>query len=601
MRLYALVVALAVMFAPSAPASAQSEPAPAPKARAFMTFTALDDARACLPLAHGGFAVATGGGLALIARDGSMRALTSIDGLPETRVHAVAEQDAGVWVGTEAGAAFVTLEGAGAPRVLHTALTAPVHVIHITASGVVYLGTRGAGVFRISRDRAPELVRTTARGTRATAMAERNGVLYVAFADGPLARLEGDSLAAIPGSPTHGQSLAVVGDDVVLGDLEGLYRLDSRGTFSAIASVDARGLAQAGSSFLAATYGGGLVSGTPGGALRAGDASVAKLARSVAVRGTSRCVATTEGVFVDEGTGSFHALSLGGPTSNDVTAIAVSADGARVAVGTFDSGASIYERGIFTRVSALDEREVVNGLAWQGDRLWIATVHGLLRVDPRDGTARRFTARDGLPSTYARVIHVLSTDRVLIGTEAGPAIVDGDRVAPLLPTTKGTPASIASPMHATWAVASSPDGTLYIGTSTGLYFGKDGRYQRASLAGGELEDDWVTALAIDGRDVYVGTYAKGVTRLRFTNRRPEITQLGGGYVNADGLVVSGGQLYAATMDHLLVRPTSDEASSWAISPLASTGRDVTAIRFVTRGAASVEAWVSSRRGIGITR
>ncbi|MEO8799854.1 MAG: hypothetical protein ABI551_18305, partial [Polyangiaceae bacterium] len=62
----------------------------------------------------------------------------------------------------------------------------------------------------------------------------------------------------------------------------------------------------------------------------------------------------------------------------------------------------------------------------------------------------------------------------------------------------------------------------------------------------------------------------------------------------------GGQLYAATMNHLLVRPTSDETASWAISPFASTGRDVTAIRFVTRGAASVEAWVASRRGIGIT-
>ena len=38
--------------------------------------------------------------------------------------------------------------------------------------------------------------------------------------------------------------------------------------------------------------------------------------------------------------------------------------------------------------------------------------------------------------------------------------------------------------------------------------------------------------------------------------------LGGGYVNPDGLVGFGGSLYAATMDHLLVRPKADDDAPW---------------------------------------
>ncbi len=570
------------------------------------TLTALDDARACQPLARGGFAVATGGGLAIVAKDGTSRALTSIDGLPETRVHAVVEQGNGVWVGTEAGAAYVALDGA-APRVTRTALTAPVHVVFVSGSGAIYLGTRGAGVFRLAApDAKPALLRSSVSGTHASAIAERDGVVYVAYTDGPLAKVEGGILKGVDRSPTHGQSLAVIGSELVLGDLEGLYRVDGSGVTS-IASVDARGIAAAGTSMLVATYGAGLMSGSTRGALRT-DPVVPKLARSVSVRGDARCVATTDGVYVAEGASgagsaaAFHKVPLGGPTSNDVTAVAANASGTRVAIGTFDSGASISEGGVLRRVHGLDRNETVSGLAWQGDRLWVATAHGLVRVDG-DGTARRFTSHDGLPNSYTRAIHVLSTGRVLVGTDAGAAFVEGERVTPLLPFKKDAAVPIASPMHATWALASAADGTLYLGTAAGLYFGKDGRFERASLASGDLEDDWVTALAVDGRDVYAGTYSKGVTRLHFEDQKHVATQLGGGYVNTGGLLVDGGELYAATMEHLLVRSPSD--AEWRALPAAAPGRDVTAVRFVGSGSGSGsgsearEMWVASRRGIGI--
>jgi len=58
------------------------------------------------------------------------------------------------------------------------------------------------------------------------------------------------------------------------------------------------------------------------------------------------------------------------------------------------------------------------------------------------------------------------------------------------------------------------------------------------VATGDLEDDWVTALAVkdDGAklEVFAGTYSGGVTHLGFEGaKHPRATHLGGGYINPD--------------------------------------------------------------------
>jgi hypothetical protein len=559
---------------------------PSPRAQAV---TRLDDARSCAPLAGGGFAVATGGGLAILDEHGAAKTVTAIDGLPDTRVHSVVEQGDGVWVGTEAGAAFVTRGG----HVARTAGTAPVQSVYIANNGAIYLGTRGAGVFRLaSREAAPELLRNGTKGTRVSAIAEKDGAIYVAYADGPLARLDGNALVGLEGAPTHGQSLGVARGTLFYGDLEGLYRVEGT-TFTQVASVDARGIAPGGDGILVATFGGGLQTGSVRGALRT-DPVVPKLARGVGSRGAARCVATTEGVFVDDGSSGLHKVALGGPSSNDVTALVASPSG-KIAIGTFENGAQLREGEAWKRVPGTDPHDTIEGMAWQGDRLWVATAHGLVRVSP-DGSSRRFTSHDGLPSSFSRAVAVVTPERVLVGTDSGPALVEGDRVIPIEETKKGAPRGLASPMHAAYAVAAAPDGTLYIGTTAGLYWGKDGTFTRAALATGELQDDWVTAIALDGSDLFVGTYAKGVTHLRFENGKPKATHLGGGYVNDDGITIVNGNVYASTMEHVLVRPKGDDAAHWQPLPSATPGRDVTAVRF-----AAGAMWVASRRGIGVTR
>lgn len=608
-RVAALAAAFAALaVAPPAlgdtPAVMSAEPGAEPH-EVVRVVTGLGDARACTPLATGGFAVATGGGLAIVAGDGSTHVLTSLDGLPETRVHAVVEQRDGVWVGTEAGAAFVSLAGA-APTVRRIVGGDAVQALYAAPGGATYFGTRGAGVVVVDApDAPPRTVPSEASGARVTGITESAGTLYVAYADGPLARSEGGTLRELAGSPVHGHALAASEGFVLLGDLEGLFRVGPDGGFASLASVDARGIAASGGTLLVATLGTGLQVGTVRGALRTVPGAPA-FARGVGVRGAAMCVATPDGVFVgaaSEAAGdALRRLPLGGLPSNDITALAVSA-GARVAFGTFDRGAFIAGDTLVP-VPAIDPHETVNALAWQGERLWVATAHGLARVDP-DGSTRRFGSSDGLPSASVRAIHVLSRDRIVVGTDSGGAYVEtragGDRVVPLVAPTdaggsKAARAPIVSPMHATWAIASGPDGTLYLGTNAGLYYGKNGRFARASVASGALEDDWVTALAVDGDALFVGTYSKGVTRMRFDAGQPRATHLGGGYVNASGLVVHGGRLYAATMDGARVRAIADEAAAWSVLAARAPGRDVTAVSFVGQ-----HVWLASRRGIAVTR
>jgi hypothetical protein len=596
MRLAGLVALVAAAAGGLAPGLALAGPAHA--------LTDLDDARACLPLPAGGVAVGTGGGLAVVSRDRQVRTLTALDGLPDTRVHALAADGDVLWVGTDGGAAQVTLTPQLSVRRTVAVTGAPVHAVLATSTGV-YLGTWGAGLFRVpSREAPPEAVPAAGGGQRIAALAEHGGSLYVAYADGPLARLESGKAVPVVDAPAHGQALAAVAAsdgraELVLGDLEGLFRAGQGVT--PVASVDARGLAQGpGGTLLVATYGSGLLAGPIHGALRR-EAGVPGLVNGVAVRGDVRCAATTEGVFVGTGKRGYEKVTLGGLPSNDVTV--VEGHGARVVVGTFDRGAAIVDGDGISPVQGLEPTEAINAAAWQessgGATLWLGTARGIVRVAP-DGTLRRLRSADGLPSSSVRSLLVRSDGRLLVGTDEGAALVDGEHVEPVVPRRKKKgPAPLASPMHATWAVAESADGTIWLGTNVGLYYGKGGAFRRVALATGDLADDWVTALAIRGSDVFVGTYAGGVTRLRPSGRAGgalEHAHLGGGCINPGGLTLMGDQLLAATMEGLLVRPAGDDRASWTVKAGATPGRDVTSARRV-----GDMLWVASRRGIGVSR
>ena len=217
----------------------------------------------------------------------------------------------------------------------------------------------------------------------------------------------------------------------------------------------------------------------------------------------------------------------------------------------------------------------------------------------------RYGEPEGLPSNDVHAVAVLSSGGVLVGTGRGAAIVHDGQITAL-----GEKRGI--PPGAVWAVAEGPKGTLLLGTSRGLLLGtaeSRGVVDRGapvqdptdpaeprpwlllSMASGDLQDDWVTALASRGATLYVGTYNAGVTAVTMDVAGFTTEHLGGGYVNFGGLLVEGRTLFAGTMNGLLMRPASGEGA-WRTASRAAPGKDVTALAPL-----GGKLWVASRRGL----
>jgi hypothetical protein len=122
------------------------------------------------------------------------------------------------------------------------------------------------------------------------------------------------------------------------------------------------------------------------------------------------------------------------------------------------------------------------------------------------------------------------------------------------------------PFGAVWSLALAPDGTLFVGGTSGLYWaplasftapaaGRPRLFARAAMVTGELDDDWVTAIAVRGDKLHVGTYNAGVVSFDRDDGRLLDPQRSAalGYVNPAGIQLLGtNTLAVATMEGLRV-------------------------------------------------
>ena len=374
-------------------------------------------------------------------------------------------------------------------------------------------------------------------------------------------------------------ALAGAGGRLLVGTLGGVLDLDD-GT--AVSAVEARALLVSGSAWWAGTMGEGLHRLDMPSGYR--DPLPRDVVTALGAHGDVLCAGTDAGLYVRRGGGEWTRAADAGPPSNDVSALAW--DGARLWTGTFDRGLAVLDRGRWTAVDGFDAR--VNALAVErtgsGPRTWVATARGLASVE--GGAVRVLRRADGLPDDDVHALAPLAAGGLIVGTARGAVIVREGRIRPVGPK--------RMPVHATFAVAEAPDGTVWLGTTSGLFRVRGDRFRRFSLAGGDLPDDWVTALAVDGPALWVGTYAGGVARIATDARGRDVarTALPDVHVNPAGLTVHDGRVHAATMEGLFV----GAGGPFQRVPGAALGEDVTAVVH-----ADGARWVASRNGLGVTR
>jgi ligand-binding sensor domain-containing protein len=588
--------------------------------------TDLRNTTACLPLASGDLLAGTFGGLVQLDQKGHLRRLwTRLDGLPGTRVHAILKEGDKLWVGTDRGLAMMTISAGKELGLHHTVATAPIRAI-ARHEGRLYLGTWGQGllqldsrarrVARVPRLSSPPTATPQAR-TRVTALASFDGKLHVATAGAGLWRLESGRLRRVEASDhlpspfvwSLATSPVSGGSHLFAGTLAGLASIDRSGRVDQLHAADLRALAipaQGERIVLAGSYGQGLFGlAAPTGRARnmgtGSDALKRAFVNGVSLAHGTLCVGTRDGLWLGRGAEAVRRAQLLGPVSNDISALA--RDGQRLYVGTFDQGLSVLDtsNGRWQRITGVDRR--IDALLVQGSILWAGTPRGLYRVSDhgdgrRERQVRRFGRADGLRHEHVHSLALLRDGGVLAGTGLGAVILSegGRRVEPIN-------VKQGLPVASVWAAAEDSEGMLWIGTSKGLYRWSRSRrrYARFSVSSGHLSDDWVTALAIDGRSIYVGTYNAGVCLLSKNKAAAgewRSKHLGGGWINFAGLTIRTRTLYAATMKGLRslslddIDKGGDTQIKFKLVDRAAPGKDVTAVLEGPGG-----LWIASRRGL----
>jgi ligand-binding sensor domain-containing protein len=557
-------------------------------------FTSTADVHACQPLTDGRVLAATSGGLVLYGPDlETERIWTSFDALPGTDVRAltVSRDGTAVWVGGEDGVAVLHRTGQEAWALRRVASVRSVGALIATGDGRLLVGAAG-GLVVLDAERGVELARhelprDRARGPRqfVTSLAGGRARLHLGTSGAGLWTWNGSDLrpssAELPSPYVH--ALAAADGRVLAGTVGGLVQI---GRAAPVSTAEVRALLRVEGGWLAGTMGEGLRRLDEVTGVEAPVAFPALHVTALGREGETTCVGTTEGMFVRRAPhDAWRRARVTGPPSNDISALAL--DGERLWVGTFDRGLAWLENGRWTMVSGIDER--VNGLAVErhaeGSRLWVATARGLASVE--NGRVRVRRHADGLPADDVHAVTALHGGGVLAGTARGAAIVRGSRVETLVKT--------GAPAEATWAVGQGAGGSLWLGTTNGLYRYRAGApVRRFSVAGGHLWDNWVTSIAVEDTSIWVGTYAGGVSRLAFGARDAVSAEpwAGNAHVNPAGLSLFQGRLWAATMEGLMYFQPTGGDGAWRVAGGDAPGRDVTAMVHDRRW-----RWVASRSGL----
>ena len=569
--------------------------------------------------------LATSGGLIAIDDAGNLkRRYTTLDGLPENDLTALAVFRNRLFVGT-VSAGLVAFDGSAFTGYSFTKPKATHVTVLVPTETELLIGTLDGGLFEYNGERFSRRVNsaTGADFSRVTSLLPFASRLYIGTQDSGLyiwreAHIEhvttNDGLpsphvTALAESPAKRASVAVATDFGVvgLGDANEIKPISNRPNITS--------LAVSGGHLWAGLFSGGITdlnasqTGQPGDAAggRSNLSDAVGLPTSapsmVCLSDGKLWVLTSEGAFA-RGEEATHPVfeSVAGQLASDrvltaghITTLANDAAG-RLWIGYFDRGIDVVWPEAGERQSHIEDDRVreINHLAFDRneDRMLAATSRGVVGF----GNALKQTVmtREQGGLINDSVAHISFAD---IGS--GTAVPDphGGRTTVLVTAggltqvTGGRARSItafhglaSNHLYTSAAVGSR----LFVGSLAGLVELEGLRVVRTyKTSNSRLSHDWVTALAEAEGTLYVGTNGGGVDALLPTGEWVNFAdELGKFEVNQNAMHYDGERLYVGTSDRgLLVYNTRDRRWTRISAGLAS--QNVTAItsddRFVYVG------------------
>ena len=151
--------------------------------------------------------------------------------------------------------------------------------------------------------------------------------------------------------------------------------------------------------------------------------------------------------------------------------------------------------------------------------LWLGTErNGAARIDSRTGKVDWFREAQGLAAVSPYALALDRSGRVWAATEKGLFVAEL--------STKRFRRVEEVPAVSCWAVVEGPDGTILVGTSTGLFRLSGNRWRRISTTDGLRHDVVLSIAATATGEIWVGYWLSGsLTRILVDGKRLSMTPL----------------------------------------------------------------------------
>ena len=266
------------------------------------------------------------------------------------------------------------------------------------------------------------------------------------------------------------------------------------------------------------------------------------------------------------------AIAPGASVMADRNVAALALTGGSLWIGYFDRGLDIVDAGLEHAVHhESDALFCINRIVGDSEhgRTAVATANGLVLFDSGAQPRQVMGRKDGLLSDHVTDV-AFRPGGMVVATPAGLSFVDAGGVRSLY-VFQGLV------NNHVYTVATRGAETV-AGTLGGLSVLADDTVRaNYTTANSHLKHNWITALAQVGGEWFAGTYGAGVLRLDKSGEWHSFQDLQGGFVvNPNAMTVSGGQVYAGSLDRGLF--VFDHASGrWTNTMMGLPSKNVTAV------------------------